>query len=97
MGTARTDAPPRSFDPFRISLADHEVRRRWRPSAGGLGRLGGPRGSQIGWVVAADEVGVRAAGAGDPLGELLEGGRGREERGDRVWQLPGIIDDQTAG
>ena len=48
-------------------------------------------------VVAADQVGVRAAGAGDPLGQELERRRGSEQGGDRRRQVRRLVDDQPAG
>ncbi len=62
-----------------------------------VGRLGGVGGRAVDRVVAADRVGVRAAGAGDPLGQQLERRRRPEQRRDRRGQRRRLVDDQPAG
>ena len=59
-------------------------------SAGCLGR------GEVRRVVAPDQVGVRAASAGDPLGEELERRRGPDECRERRWQAWRLVDPQPA-
>ncbi len=76
-GRASGSAPDGGRGPLRCQ-------RRPGPGASAAGGLGG---AEVGRVVAADRIGVRAAGAGQALGEELERRRRPDQGGHRAGRL----------